>query len=157
MLRLMFPLMFLALASLPVSMALAEEAAKLFIFKKEGELPRVSAGSVDMLGAANVFEILGEDYVVYNGSTAALSATSSEPVRPIFVPDNDDPVLPLCQCPEDYSLAISEKLRLPQMANLLKQKRQVLAPNAFHSLHPEQVQILEKMILNNGSLILMEQ
>jgi len=107
-------------------------------------MPRVEASGVDTLGAAKVHEILGEDFVVFLGSRATLSATSTEPVRPITVPEDDDPVLPLCQCPEDYTAALTQKLSVPVMAKLLSRKQNILAPSALPFLHSGQVQMLQR-------------
>lgn len=137
---------------------LAEDADSLFIFKKVGEMPQVDATSVDRLGASAVHELLGENYIVFHGTRAALSATSTDPVEPI-VPDDipDDDPLPICQCPEDYRAALTQRFSAPQMQDLLRRERMIMAPAALPSLQADQIQTLEKMIQHQGPLILQEQ
>lgn len=146
------------LGSIATTTASAQDTGQLYIFKKDGEMPRVEAEGVDTMGAAKVHQLLGEDFVVFHGTREDLAAMSTDPVRPIEVPqDDDDPVLPLCQCPEDYTAALTHKLTIPAMNDLLRPKQTILAPSALPSLRPSQVEMLQEMIRNQGPLILQGQ
>jgi hypothetical protein len=147
----------LCFAVLWASSAYADEANELYIFKQDGEMPRVEASGVDRLGAAVVHQFLGEDFIVFEGSRDDLSASAVNPVQPIPLPeDNDDPVLPICQCPEDYTAALSRRMEDPALAALLFHRQTILTPKGLPSLQPDQVEQLERFIRNEGTVILRE-
>lgn len=129
----------------------------LFIFKEDGKMPQVEAAGVDRYGAAAVHDLLGEDYVVFHGSRAALSATSPLPIEPIdpeTIPD-DDP-LPICQCPEDYRVGLTERFSTPVLQDVLRHQRSIVAPDSL-PLEVDQIRALEQMIQQNGPMILQGQ
>lgn len=146
----------LALSSIVVpTAALADDTNTLFIFKQEGEMPQVEAAGVDKYGAAAVHDLLGENYVVFHGSRAALAETSPHPVQPV-VPDDipDDSPLPLCQCPEDYTAGLAQRFSTPKMQDLVQQQRSFVAPSELPNLRGDQIEALEQLIQKNGPLIL---
>ena len=145
-----------ASAMLLATQVFAQDEGKLYIFKEAGEMPRVEASSVDALGASAIYEFLEEDFVVFHGSWDALSATSTEPVRPITVPGGN-PILPICQCPEDYTAALTERFNRPEIRSLLDAQRVVSTPSSLPSLEPNQVEMLREMIRQNGPLLLQGQ
>ncbi|MGH1466830.1 MAG: hypothetical protein ACRBBQ_15875 [Cognatishimia sp.] len=133
----------------------AEDNTALFIFKQDGEMPKVEAEGVDRFGAATVHDMLGENYVVFHGSRADLTATSPHPVQPV-VPDDfpDDSPLPLCQCPEDYTAGLLQRFSTPEMQDLLQQSRTLVAPSELPTLRVDQAQALEQWIQGKGPVIL---
>ena len=141
------------LATTLTTTAFAQEANELYIFKMEGEMPRVEAQGVDTMGAAQVHEFLGEDFIVFNGTRSDLAAMSTDPVRPIPFPE-DDPVLPICQCPEDYTALLSQRATLPEIAELFRPQQVFIDQNAFPQPGTDQMRRIEQLFQENGSLIL---
>ncbi|WP_025897217.1 hypothetical protein [Sneathiella glossodoripedis] len=154
----MFKTLFSALitvSAICVTSVLADETIKVYIFKVEGERPRVAASSVDALGAGKMHQLLGEDFIVFQGSATAFAATSNEPVRPIAIPpDIVNPILPLCQCPEDYTEALEQKFGLPEMGKALSLSQNVPNPDNLLNLQPYQFQQLENLIQKKGPVML---
>lgn len=116
----------------------------LYITKEIGEPPRVAADSVDKLGAKNIHEILGEDFVVFN--------FTSEVGSPVPNP-GDDPPLPICQCPEDYKVRLMQRLADPQFTKALARKNLVITPNMMSLFSKEQVDQVQDIFELQGILL----
>jgi len=80
---------------------------------------------------------------------------STDPLRPIPFPQgDDDPVLPICQCPEDYTAALSQRVTRPEIADLFRQQQVIIDQYAFPQPGTDQMRQIEQLLQENGSLTL---
>ena len=84
----------------------AADTDNLSIYKQPGQPPRISAQQVDAYGASEIRQMLGEDYLVFEG-------TSPNPSQfpDLIDPDDDDPFPTQCYCPEDYQASLRSRIR----------------------------------------------
>lgn len=138
--------------------AMAEDTSQIMIFKEAGESPRVDAAGVDLLGAEKVYELLGEDFVVFNKSNEQAQigvAAATVPKRPVRTPPGTiPPVLPICQCPEDYVATLEQRLTTMNVEEFLAPKRFVLTQDHFQALETGQFPQLEQLMQNNPQILM---
>ncbi|WP_156958737.1 hypothetical protein [Labrenzia sp. DG1229] len=119
----------------------AAEAQNVIIYKEAGEPPRVEAAGVDLLGAEKIHRLLGEDFVVFHDpaakqpdAVAMAAAPEIKPVKPAPAPGTVPPVLPLCQCPEDYVAAMEARMATFDTDVFFAPRRVIVTPNQFEVL-----------------------
>lgn len=99
--------------------AQAQDIQHIVIFKEAGKPPRVEAAGVDLLGAKKVHTLLGEDFVVFHADEEGLDGVAPmflvqpeiKPIIPETPSGRIPPVLPICQCPEDYAAALELRMQ----------------------------------------------
>lgn len=95
--------------SLVTCLALASPVAAdtdiLSIYKQPGQPPQISAGQVDAFGAREIRQLLGEDFLVFEG-TAPDPGRVPDPIDP----EDDDPFPTQCYCPEDYRASLQNRI-----------------------------------------------
>lgn len=105
----------------------AQDPNTLLIMKTEDGPPRVQAQSVDLVGASQLHEILGEDYVVMSDPEPTLPSTQPQPIT--LPPGTKPPIIPLCQCPEDYRASLELRLQTLGVEDILQPRQSfVLEP-----------------------------
>ncbi|WP_029065339.1 hypothetical protein [Labrenzia sp. DG1229] len=131
----------LASVCLLSSLALAQEQQQVIIYKEAGTPPRVEAAGVDLLGAEKIHKMLGEDFIVFHdpgaaadGAVAMMAAPETKPVKPAPAPGTVPPVLPLCQCPEDYVVALEARIKTFDNEVFFAPRRVIVTPNQFEVL-----------------------
>lgn len=106
---------------LSVSSVIAQDANSLIIYKKDGSSPKVTAQSVDQLGASKMYELLGEEYLVLSPKAAASLQAAVGLTKPIpLAPGTTPPITPLCQCPEDYRANLDQRFSEIELETLLQ-------------------------------------
>ncbi len=112
--------------------AIAQDSAALLIMKTDGQPPMVEAGSVDLVGATQLYELLGENYIVMSGNKTFNPVRMPVPLK--LPPGTKPPITPICQCPEGYIAALENRF-LTIEVNPLLQRQSV---NGFDHAKPVQ-------------------
>ena len=120
----------------------AQDSQNIVIYKEAGQPPRVDAAGVDLLGAEKIHKLLGEDFVVFHDTAqpaagfAAMVAVAPEvkPAEPVTPPGTVPPVLPICQCPEDYVAAMRARIQTFDETQFFAPRRVFVTPNQFETL-----------------------
>lgn len=100
--------------------AIAQESAALLIMKTEGQPPMVEAGSVDLVGATQLYKLLGEDYLVMSDSVTFDPVQKPVPLK--LPPGTKPPIAPICQCPEGYIAALENRFLTIEVNPLLQRQ-----------------------------------
>lgn len=126
-----------------VGAASAQEGHNVIIYKEPGLPPRVDAAGVDLLGAEKIHQMLGEDFFVFHdegavqGGGVVAAATAEplvKPVEPAVPPGTLPPVLPICQCPEDYVAALQARIETFDQQEFFTPRRLSVTTDQFEAL-----------------------
>ncbi len=101
----------------------AQEANHLIISKELGTAPHVNAASVDLLGAQNLYKILGENYLVLAPNipvNADSAITPSQTPLVVALPWIRPPIITICQCPASYVAALKKRFEHIDVETLLQ-------------------------------------
>lgn len=113
--------------------AVADETQLLIIHKSEGTPPRVDTQGVDLIGAAKIHQLLGEDFVVFHNVDTSTAAVPTISLQRLTAPGKD-PILPICQCPEDYVAGLQQRLNSMDTNALLSPKLSAPPPGRSNRL-----------------------